>query len=139
MEKPKMISNCFIVLLSIMMVSCARPSPTRDGGMGAPLILAKPSYLIDVYFVNQPIDRKYSIIGPVKVEKEVPLDAGQTSKDGRMVDRGNTQDQKKELLEQLMLQGISMGATGLVNVKYTYYTTKSYQGYTYEGFAVKWE
>ncbi len=118
-------------------ISCARPVSSPNGGLGIPIKLAKADYPIDVFYENQPTTRLYTAIGPVKVEKEVPLSDRQT-KEGRMLYRGNDEDQKRALLDQLILQGIGMGAHALVNVKYQYYTAKDYQGFVMTGTAVKY-
>ncbi|MFN4144824.1 MAG: hypothetical protein ACK4GN_03295 [Runella sp.] len=129
---------CFhFLVLGGLLSSCARPVTTTDGGMGFPIKLAKADYPIDVFFENEPTSRVYTPIGPVKIEKEVPLAQHQT-KGGRMLYRGNDEEQKKALLDQLILQGIGMGAHALVNVKYQYYTAKDYHGFIMTGTAVKY-
>lgn len=117
--------------------SCARPVSTPNGGLGIPIKLANAEYPIDVFYENQPTTRPYTALGPVKVEKEVPL-SNQQTKDGRMIYRGNDEGQKRALLDQLIIQGVSMGAHALVNVRYKYYTAKDYQGFIMEGTAVKY-
>jgi hypothetical protein len=126
-----------LLLALSLFFSCARPVTTSDGGLGIPIKLAKADYPIDVFYENQPTTRLYTPIGPVKVEKEVPLSERQT-KEGRMLFRGNDEDQKRALLDQLILQGVGMGAHALVNVKYQYYTAKDYQGFVMTGTAVKY-
>lgn len=126
-----------LLLVLCLFVSCARPVTTSDGGLGIPIKLAKAEYPIDVFYESQPTTRLYTPIGPVKVEKEVPLSERQT-KEGRMLFRGNDEDQKRALLDQLILQGVGMGAHALVNVKYQYYTAKDYQGFVMTGTAVKY-
>jgi hypothetical protein len=130
-------SFIFCLFAFTFLLSCARPVTTSDGGLGIPIKLAKAEYPIDVFYENQPTTRLYTPIGPVKVEKEVPLSERQT-KEGRMLFRGNDEDQKRALLDQLILQGVGMGAHALVNVKYQYYTAKDYQGFVMTGTAVKY-
>lgn len=134
----KLITSFILCILgSALFFSCGRPVSTSNGGLGIPIKLAKADYPIDVFYENQPTTRVYTALGPVKVEKEVPLSDRQT-KEGRMLYRGNDEEQKKALLDQLILQGIGMGAHALVNVKYQYYTAKDYQGFVMTGTAVKY-
>ncbi len=118
-------------------LSCARPVTTPDGGLGIPIKLANAEYPIDIFYENQPTTRVYTTIGPVKIEKEVPL-SNQQTRDGRMIYRGNDEEQKRALLDQLILQAVGMGAHAIVNVRYKYYTAKDYQGFIMDGTAVKY-
>ena len=120
-----------------LFISCARPVSTSNGGLGIPIKLANAEYPIDVFYENQPTGRPYTALGLVKVEQEVPL-SNQQTKDGRMIYRGNDEGQKRALLDQLIIRGVSMGAHALVNVRYKYYTAKDYQGFIMEGTAVKY-
>jgi hypothetical protein len=126
-----------LIFTGLICLSCARPVTTPNGGLGIPIKLANAQYPIDVFYENQPTARPYTALGPVKVEKEVPLTQSQT-KDGRMIYRGNDEEQKRALLDQLIIQGVGMGAHALVNVRYKYYTAKDYQGFIMEGTAVKY-
>lgn len=126
-----------VLLMCLLSVGCKRVVSTPDGGMGIPIQLAKPNYPIDVFFENQVVDHPYTNLGVVKLDKEVPLNPQQT-KGGRMLYRGNDEEQKKALLDQLILQAIGKGAHAIVNVKYKYYTGKDYQGFIIEGMAVKY-
>lgn len=135
--KNQFLSRLISLFILQFVFSCARPVATPDGGLGIPIKLANAAYPIDVFYDNKPTERPYTAIGPVKVEKEVPLSKAQT-KQGRMIYRGNDEDQKRALLDQLIVQGISMGAHALVNVKYKYYTAADYQGFIMEGTAVKY-
>lgn len=120
-----------------LFISCARPLSSPNGGLGVPIKLANAEYPIDVFYENQPTTRTYTAIGPVKIEKEVPLSESQT-KGGRMIYRGNDEEQKRALLDQLIIQAVGMGAHAIVNVRYKYYTAKDYQGFVMDGTAVKY-
>ncbi|MEZ4900755.1 MAG: hypothetical protein R2822_02875 [Spirosomataceae bacterium] len=128
----------FTFLLIALLYACGRPTTTSNGGLGIPIKLANAEYPLDIFYENQPTNRPYTTLGPVKVEKEVPLNTAQTSREGRMIYRGNNEEQKRALLDQLILQGVGMGAHALVNVRYKYYTAKDYQGFVMEGVAVKY-
>ena len=120
-----------------LFISCARPLTSPNGGLGVPIKLANAEYPIDIFYENQPTTRAYTAIGPVKIEKEVPLSESQT-KGGRMIYRGNDEEQKRALLDQLIIQAVGMGAHAIVNVRYKYYTAKDYQGFVMDGTAVKY-
>jgi hypothetical protein len=132
-----MMKYFLFLLISCATAGCIRSYTTPDGATAIPIQLAKPSYPIDVFFDNQNVEKNFESLGKVKVEQEVPLVAAQT-RQGRMLYRGNDQDQKKRLLDQLILQAISKGAQALVNVKYSYYTSATHQGFVMEGTAVKY-
>ncbi len=129
--------SLFYILLFVA-TSCSRVITTPDGGMGLPIKLASPSYPIDVFYASQQVAESYIALGPVKVEREVELTKAEM-KTKRLIGRGNDEDQKRALLDQLIIQGVSMGANALVNVRYKYYTAATYQGYIMEGTAVKYE
>ncbi|MCU0339385.1 MAG: hypothetical protein MUE30_05850 [Spirosomaceae bacterium] len=126
----------FVVMIGVL-CGCGRPTTAPGGGFGMPIKLAETDYPIDVFYENQPTNRAYTALGEVKVEKEVPLDNRQT-KGGRMIYRGNDEDQKRALLDQLIVEAVAKGAHALVNVKYKYYTGKDYQGFLMQGTAVKY-
>ncbi len=131
-------TKLFYISLLALSTSCSRIVTTPDGGMGLPIKLADPSYPIPIFYASQEIGESYSAIGPVKVEREVELTKTQM-KTKRLLNRGNDEEQKRALLDQLIIQGVSMGANALINVRYQYYTTATYQGYVMEGTAVKYE
>ena len=131
-------ANLFYILLFAFSTSCSRVVTTPDGGMGLPIKLANPSYPIDVFYASQQVAESYIALGPVKVEREVELTKAEM-KTKRLLNRGNDEDQKRALLDQLIIQALGMGANALVNVRYQYYTTATYQGYVMEGTAVKYE
>jgi len=137
MRKKRFYATIAVLHFLFFIFSCVRPVNTPTGGLGIPIKLANATYPIDVFYENQPTDRPYTALGPVKIEKEVPLSKAQT-KQGRMIYRGNDEDQKRALLDQLIVQGVGMGAHALVNVKYKYYTAADYQGFVMEGIAVKY-
>jgi hypothetical protein len=128
----------YILLFVFVTTSCSRVVTTPDGGMGLPIRLASPSYPIDVFFANQVVEESYIAIGPVKIEKEVELTKAEM-KEKMLIGRGNDEEQKRALLDQLIIQGVAMGANALVNVRYKYYTAATYQGFVLEGTAVKYE
>lgn len=134
--KTKIVS--IITLLAFLLSSCAHPVTTSDGGLGIPIKLATPSYPINIFYATQVVPEPTDPIGPVKVEREVEL-TKEEMKQKRMLNRGNDEDQKRALLDQLVIQAIGMGAQAIINVKYKYYTAATYQGFILEGTAVKYK
>jgi uncharacterized protein YbjQ (UPF0145 family) len=127
-----------LIILCGWLAACSRPITTPDGSLAIPVRLAKPSYAIDVFFDNQEVPKSYVAIGEVKVSQEVLLSKQQTTKQGRMINRGNNEEQKRALLDQLILQATSKGANAVAKVKYKYYTAIDYQGFMMEGVAIKY-
>ncbi len=68
---------------------------------------------------------------------EVPLENNQTQ-NGKMLYRGNHQDKKQEILRLMVEKAMDLGATALVDVKYTVYSTQTANGFTFTGKAVRY-
>ncbi|MCY7359831.1 MAG: hypothetical protein LH609_20740 [Rudanella sp.] len=119
-----LVSLFFLALLP----GCFRPTIPISTG---------PKYPIDIFYENQSPGRLYEVLQEMESRKELPLDKSQNA-DGRMLSRGNTMQDKELLLARLSLEAQKAGADALVNVKYTYYTTKTMNGYLLTGQAVKY-
>ena len=117
----------FLLLLTFF-TSCFRPAIPISTG---------PKYPIDIFYENQNPGRLYDLVQEMESRKELPLDKSQNA-DGRMLSRGNTMQDKELLLAKLSLEAQKAGADALVNVRYTYYTTKTVNGYLLSGQAVKY-
>jgi hypothetical protein len=117
----------FLLLLTLF-TGCFRPAIPISTG---------PKYPIDIFYENQNPGRLYDLVQEMERRKELPLDKSQNA-DGRMLSRGNTMQDKELLLAQLSLEAQKAGADALVNVRYTYYTTKTVNGYLLSGQAVKY-
>lgn len=127
MNKAKWIIALWGVLLCGL-TSCFRPAIPISTG---------PKYPIDIFYENQNPGRLYDLVQEMESRKELPLDKSQNA-DGRMLSRGNTMQDKELLLAKLSLEAQKAGADALVNVRYTYYTTKTVNGYLLSGQAVKY-
>jgi uncharacterized protein YbjQ (UPF0145 family) len=55
-----------------------------------------------------------------------------------MLSRGNNMQEKEMLLARLTMEAKKLGADALVDVRYTYYTSKNENGYVMTGLAVKY-
>ena len=96
-----------------------------------------PKYPIDIFYDNQNPGRLYDLVQEMESRQELPLDKSQNA-DGRMLSRGNTMQDKELLLAKLSLEAQKAGADALVKVRYSYYTTKTMNGYLLSGQAVKY-
>jgi hypothetical protein len=96
-----------------------------------------PKYPIDIFYDNQHPGRTYDVLQEMESRKELPLDKSQNA-DGRMLSRGNTMQDKELLLAKLSLEAKKAGADALIGVRYTYFTTKTMNGYLLSGQAVKY-
>lgn len=98
----------------------------------------KPSYPVDVFYDTQRPERPFAALQDLEVKGEVPLTQRQSG-NNRMLSRGNDMQQKELLLARLTLQAKKLGADALVDVRYSYYTSMTDNGYTMSGVAVKYK
>ncbi|CCG99355.1 hypothetical protein FAES_1345 [Fibrella aestuarina BUZ 2] len=113
-----------------LLTSCFRPAIPISTG---------PKYPVELFYGQQQPTRPYEELKFLTISDEVPLQAKQRVRGGRMLDRGNTMLDKDALMGKLTLQAQRLGADALVNVKYQYYTTATANGYSLEGLAVKYK
>lgn len=97
-----------------------------------------PNYPVDVFYDNQRPERPFAALQDLEVKGEVPL-AQRQSGNNRMLSRGNDMQQKELLLARLTLQAKKLGADALVDVRYSYYTSMTDNGYTMSGVAVRYK
>lgn len=116
-----------VVLFSL--IGCFRPAIPISTG---------PKYPIDIFYENENPGRLYDLVQEMESRKELALDKSQNA-NGRMLSRGNTMQDKELLLAKLSLEAKRAGADALVNVRYTYFTTKTTNGYLLTGKAVKYK
>ncbi|MEZ0609803.1 hypothetical protein ACAW74_14890 [Fibrella sp. WM1] len=117
-------------LLLCFLTGCFRPAIPISTG---------PKYPVELFYGQQQPTRPYDELKFLTISEEVPLQAKQRVRGGRMLDRGNTMLDKDALMGKLTLQAQRLGADALVNVKYQYYTTATANGYSLEGLAVKYK
>lgn len=94
-------------------------------------------YDIEVLYFNEHPKQSYEDIETIKMSGEVPLEDKQTQ-NGKMLYRGNHQDKKQEILRQMVEKAKELGATALIDVKYSVYSTQTASGFTFTGKAVRY-
>lgn len=119
----------FLVLMLGGLAGCFRPVIP---------ISTRPQYPIDVFYVNETVNRPYDELTLLTMSGEKPLTPDQRRSRDRMLYRGNDMEQKDLLLAQMVVDAQKLGADALINVKYQVYTSATATGYTLEGLAVKY-
>ena len=94
-------------------------------------------YDIDVLYFNEHPKQSYEDIETIKMSGEVALEDKQTQ-NGKMLFRGNHQDKKQEILTQMVEKAKDLGASALIDVKYSVYSTQTANGFTFTGKAVRY-
>ena len=104
-----------------------------------PIVYLKnsPNYPVDVFYVNQRPERPFEPLQDLESKGNVTLQNSQTV-NRRMLSRGNNMQEKEMLLARLTVEAKKLGADALVDVRYTYYTSKNENGYVMTGLAVKY-
>ena len=143
-----MIQKACKLLLVLSVVGCSKHvQPTtyysndfknggveRHDGLGFEIPV---KYDIDVVYFNDHPKQSYEDIETIKMSGEVPLEDKQTQ-NGKMLYRGNHQDKKQEILTQMVEKAKELGATALIDVKYSVYSTQTASGFTFTGKAVRY-
>ena len=143
-----MIQKVCKLLLVITVVGCSKHvQPTtyytndfknggvdRHDGLGFEVPV---KYDIDVLYFNDNPKQKFEEIETIKMSGEVPLEEKQTQ-NGKMLFRGNHQDKKQEILNQMVAKAKELGASALIDVKYSVYSTQTASGFTFTGKAVRY-
>ena len=119
----------FSLLLLLSLTGCFRPMVYLQN---------KTHYPVDVFYENQRPERPFDPMEDLEIKGEVPLIDRQLSNQ-RMLSRGNDMQQKELLLARLTMQAKKLGADALVAVRYTYYTSRTDNGYVMTGLAVKYK
>jgi uncharacterized protein YbjQ (UPF0145 family) len=94
-------------------------------------------YDIDVVYFNETPKQAYENIESISFSDEVPLNLDQTQ-NGKMLYRGMHQNKKKEILDKMVAKAEELGASALIDVKYSVYSTKDANGYQFTGKAVRY-
>ncbi len=106
----------------------------RKDGLGFEI---PKKYEIDVlYFTDHP-KQSYEVIETISMSGESPLEDNQLV-NGKMLNRGNHQTKKQELLNQMVEKAVDLGASALIDVKYQVYSTQKANGFTFTGKAVRY-
>jgi uncharacterized protein YbjQ (UPF0145 family) len=106
----------------------------RHDGLGFEIPV---KYAIDVVYFNETPKQSYELIESISISDEVPLTVNQTQND-KMLYRGVHQNKKKEILEKMVSKAEELGASALIDVKYSVYSTKDANGYQFTGKAVRY-
>jgi hypothetical protein len=127
---PNSVIAYFLVFSSLaLLTGCFRPAIPISTG---------PKYPVELFYADQQPSRPYTELKQLSITEEVPLQANQRVRGGRMLGRGNTMLDKDALMAKLTLQAQRLGADALVQVRYQYFTTATANGYLLEGTAVKY-
>lgn len=124
-----------LILLVLLLSSCIRPNP--NGGLYIPIPSKEVKYPIDVFYKDDKPPKSYDILERVSIKEESPEFRGTTN--GRMLNRGNDEDQKRLLMAQLVLKAQNIGADALVNVNYRVMLGEKTTGYELWGIAVRYK
>ncbi len=76
-------------------------------------------------------------IQKLSLSDESPIEADQLYK-GKMLKRGNNQQEKKAMLDRLVAQAQDLGASGLMNVNYKVFSTQKTTGYILSATAFRY-
>lgn len=106
----------------------------RHDGLGFEIPV---KYAIDVFYFNETPKQAFETIEAISYADEVPLNADQTQ-NGKMLYRGMHQNKKKEIMDKMVAKAEDLGASALVDVKYSVYSTKDASGYQFSGKAVRY-
>lgn len=79
----------------------------------------------------------YEEIQNLSLSDESPIQPDQEYK-GKMLKRGNNQQEKKVMLDRLVAQAQDLGASGLMNVNYKVFSTQKTTGYVLSGTAFRY-
>jgi uncharacterized protein YbjQ (UPF0145 family) len=124
-----------IIILSIISYSCVRTNP--NGGLYVPFPTGKRDYPIDVFFKNQQPTKSYNTIGKVFINEDMDDVTNQTV-NGRMVKRGNNEENKQLLMARLTIKAQEMGADAIMDVNYRLITDLNGTSYEVSGVAIRY-
>jgi hypothetical protein len=109
-------------------------SSDRHDGLGFQI---PDKYPIEILIGQEQPQAQTESIQKLSISDETPIQPDQLYK-GRMLKRGNDQQQKKALLDRMVLQAQDLGASGLMNVNYKVFSTANTTGYTLSGTAFRY-
>lgn len=94
-------------------------------------------YPIEILQGNEQPKTSFQEIEKLSISEEYPLSADQEYK-GRMLKRGNDQQEKEAILARLVTQAQDLGASGIMNVNYKVFSTATTSGYILSGTAFRY-
>ncbi|MDI9859394.1 hypothetical protein [Flectobacillus roseus] len=136
------------ILFIGLVLSCNKPPSTSsyyrpnyerggyDSGVGLNFGIDE-KYPIEILQGTDKPANAFEEIENLKIEGEYPLTTDQEYK-GRMLKRGNDEQQKRDLLKQMVEKAQDLGASGLMNVNYKVFSTATTSGYILTGKAFRY-
>jgi hypothetical protein len=106
----------------------------RKDGLGFQM---PDKYPIEILIGEEQPQTSIEVIEKLTISDESPLQDNQLYK-GKMLYRGNDQQQKKAILDRMVAQAQDLGASGLMNINYKVFTTAKTTGYILSGTAFKY-
>lgn len=94
-------------------------------------------YPIEILIGQEKPQTETQEIEKLTISDESPIQPNQEYK-GRMLNRGNDQQQKKALLDRMVAQAQDLGASGLMNVNYKVFSSAKTTGYILSGTAFRY-
>jgi hypothetical protein len=94
-------------------------------------------FQIPIFYGKEMPEQSFEAIETITISGEEPLTADQTYR-GKMLKRGNHQNKKKEILDEMVARAVDLGASALMEVNYKVYTTTNANGYTFTGKAIRY-
>jgi hypothetical protein len=94
-------------------------------------------YPIEILIGQEKPQTETQEIEKLTISDESPIQPEQLYK-GRMLNRGNDQQQKKALLDRMVAQAQDLGASGLMNVNYKVFSSAKTTGYILSGTAFRY-
>ncbi len=106
----------------------------RHDGLGFQI---PDKYPIEILIGQEKPQTETQEIEKLTISDESPIQPEQLYK-GRMLNRGNDQQQKKALLDRMVAQAQDLGASGLMNVNYKVFSSAKTTGYILSGTAFRY-
>lgn len=97
-----------------------------------------PKYPVAIFYAGQKPQRAYTPIRELETRTETVLTPQQNA-NRRMLKRGNDMQDKEVMLGKMALDAKKLGADALINVRYTYFTDQTTDGYVLTGLAVRYQ
>jgi hypothetical protein len=116
--------------------SYATGTKTQHSGIAQPFM--KDKYAIDVFVKPQKPEFEVVDIQEISFGSEALNGSKEQLVKGRMVQRGQNIEEKKQLIALLVQKAEELGATCLYNVNYQYYTDQRSSGYVISGMAARY-
>ncbi|MFY7889833.1 MAG: hypothetical protein ACOVOW_13020 [Spirosomataceae bacterium] len=136
------------LLVMGLLSSCSKPAQTSsyyrpnyekggyDAGTGFDFG-GKDHYPIEILQGDDKPQTAYEELKKLSLTGEYPLTPDQEHK-GRMLNRGNDEQQKRDLMKDLVAQAQDLGASGIMKVNYKVFSSATTSGFILSGVAFKY-